>query len=1042
MFKACTKINIWIVFIITIWCQTSYAQPTPQVQHSRVQYERFGFEQYTTKRFTFYTQIGAERMDSLLLHFTPAIMKELEDSLQLDFRQHLHIIIYNSVTNYAQTNIGFEFERNNPGGAIEFKGNRIVLSYKGSEAQLYIDLKRELVNILVQRFLFGNSLQEVLRQTTMGEYPSWFVSGFVSYLSEGFDMKDENMLHYFLLHKRTMNIDECIAWNAEITTKALLYYLEQQYGNRLLKNLLNDFKATRSIEESIQHTYKIPFKKMGELLLTYYAQRGIQDQSYSDTLYTSVKGYTYSESAIQTEPFNPLLKLIPVCKGAMLMSRSEDYLQLDYLPFDLLHAKKNNLAHVKIKDTTQQSSTWFVHQGNKPHIGMLLDEEGKLYLHDWQLNLKGKMIHHRKQTVKGIEGVVKACYGYEPNTLYLIGFENGKTELYEYALQSGKLKQLTEDGRDEQNLCIATIAGEKGILFIVNSKIDTTYKHHQELHFLPFRTVSSKEGFGISTLMFTFSKHETVKNIQCSEDENVYYVSNRNGVDNLDMMKLEGHINDSNRIQCLTQNDYNISDYSIHDRKIDLGFMHYDSLVVASLSADSIRTISVKETIHKDEIIKKDLALAQALQTLKSKPKDEHSFPFFKPSEKELEEFKQEKKAEQTFDESKLKPYQLQLTSEYIVAQLNNSLLMNTYQPYVQQQGLFRQAPLGGMMKYAFTDLFEDYRLNIGFRIPSTAKGSDFFVQYDNLKDRLDWGIMYFRHVEKNNFKPDTAWYTNTGYFFPTYYKQIMHNAALKLSYPFSTRSKVSLSTGIRYDKQVFLATDTFSLHYPDTNQLWTMAKVDYSLDRTKQFTTHARRGIRMNMFVEYQYQLKQVTTGFTHIGFDVRYYKPLYKEILLATKCASAISGGGTNGVMYVLGGTSNWLGPQLDSTIKFRPEKNYSFISNANNLRGYKQNVRTGNVYFLLNTELRIPLISTFGLRKTSFNSLNHLRVVPFVDIGNAWKMSTPQSIPKLAIGYGIGLHTTLVGYTIRVDYARPVLQLPNTPKSMFVIGLGSDF
>jgi hypothetical protein len=102
-------------------------------------------------------------------------------------------------------------------------------------------------------------------------------------------------------------------------------------------------------------------------------------------------------------------------------------------------------------------------------------------------------------------------------------------------------------------------------------------------------------------------------------------------------------------------------------------------------------------------------------------------------------------------DTNKLKPYQLQLTSEYVVAQLDNTMLINAYQPYAQYQGLFRQAQLGGMMKYAFTDLFEDHRVTVGFRMPSTTQGSDFYIHYEHLRNRLDWGITYFRHVEKLN---------------------------------------------------------------------------------------------------------------------------------------------------------------------------------------------------------------------------------------------------------------------------------------------------
>jgi hypothetical protein len=123
-----------------------------------------------------------------------------------------------------------------------------------------------------------------------------------------------------------------------------------------------------------------------------------------------------------------------------------------------------------------------------------------------------------------------------------------------------------------------------------------------------------------------------------------------------------------------------------------------------------------QETIQKKKI-----------EEIKSKKIEEPTFPFLKAEKEEIESYKKELENDKTLRESQLKPYQLQLTSEYVVAQLDNSLLINSYQPYSMNQGLFRQAPIGGMLKYAFTDLFEDHRVNIGFRIPVRPRGATFF---------------------------------------------------------------------------------------------------------------------------------------------------------------------------------------------------------------------------------------------------------------------------------------------------------------------------
>ncbi|MBK8328637.1 MAG: BamA/TamA family outer membrane protein [Bacteroidetes bacterium] len=226
------------------------------------------------------------------------------------------------------------------------------------------------------------------------------------------------------------------------------------------------------------------------------------------------------------------------------------------------------------------------------------------------------------------------------------------------------------------------------------------------------------------------------------------------------------------------------------------------------------------------------------------------------------------------------------------------------------------------------------------------------------------------------------------------------------------------------------------------TSQLWSLAKLQYQVDRTQQPIQFVRTGFRAKVFFEYQYQIKEVQNGFVHVGMDVRHYVPLYKNIVLANKLSGAISGGETRGMMYVLGGTTNWLAPRTDTSVHFIPGDNYSFISYANSLRGYTQNIRTGNTYLLLNSEIRLPILNTFYNKYTSLNSLNNMQFVPFIDIGNAWTPSLNQKLPTWAIGYGFGLRTTLLSYFVRVDLAWQNINQSNQKRPMVVIGMGREY
>jgi hypothetical protein len=426
---------------------------------------------------------------------------------------------------------------------------------------------------------------------------------------------------------------------------------------------------------------------------------------------------------------------------------------------------------------------------------------------------------------------------------------------------------------------------------------------------------------------------------------------------------------------------------------------------------------------------------------LKKKGKQETSlFSPFKADSSEKAKYKDSLAKERVFDKDKSKPYLIHLTSDYVSAQLDNSLLINKYQPYKFNQGQFHQQVLSGMTKYTFSDIFEDHKATVGFRIPSTSKGGDFFVEYDNFKKRMDWGISYFRHVEKFTLPNDTNWSNQYGYNVPNYIKQKTHYFEARALYPFSRYQAIKMTIGIRKDQQVFIATDKYSLTYPDTNQVWTIARVEWMRNKIKNESQDLKKGYSIKLFIEYQNEIAGGKSSFFHLGGAGLYFKPIYKNTLWANRIQTALSGGESEGMMFVMGGVQNQLAPLIDSSVKFSQKDHYSYISYASSLRGYAQNIRAGNVFALLNSEIRVPILPLFFNQTTALTSLNKLQAVVFTDIGNAWKLSSPT--PKLALGYGVGLRTVLVSYYVRLDCAWRNLSQLNIKNPIWHVAIGREW
>ena len=174
-------------------------------------------------------------------------------------------------------------------------------------------------------------------------------------------------------------------------------------------------------------------------------------------------------------------------------------------------------------------------------------------------------------------------------------------------------------------------------------------------------------------------------------------------------------------------------------------------------------------------------------------------------------------------------------------------------------------------------------------------------------------------------------------------------------------------------------------------------------------------------------------------LGVDVRNYLKIHREIIWANRFASGTSFGDEK-IIYYLGATDNWLVPKFNDATAIDYTQNYAYQSLATNLRGFNQNIRNGNTFALINSELRIPVFRYLLNRPIKSDFIRNFQVVGFGDIGTAWTGKSPydstSSLNNQVIsngtftvtlisqhepivgGYGFGVRSRLLGYFIRTD------------------------
>jgi hypothetical protein len=282
------------------------------------------------------------------------------------------------------------------------------------------------------------------------------------------------------------------------------------------------------------------------------------------------------------------------------------------------------------------------------------------------------------------------------------------------------------------------------------------------------------------------------------------------------------------------------------------------------------------------------------------------------------------------------------------------------------------------------------------------------------------------------------------------------------LKWPFSKVLALKGSASARYDKKVYAATDINSLKQASINEYWAGIKGELTFDNTQTKTLNIYYGWKWKIFGEYYQKIANQFNNLIVLGIDFRHYQKIDRTFIWANRLAASTSFGNSK-LVYYMGGVDNWITPKFDNQNIVAQDQNYNYQTLATNMRGFSQNVRNGPSFFVLNSELRFPIIGYFAKRPLKNNFINNMQLIGFGDIGTAWLGWNPYSdentltktyiqrgpmfitvIKKrdpLVGGFGVGLRTKLLGYFVRADYAWGV-ENGVIQKAVFYISLGLDF
>lgn len=1110
----------------------------------RVQYRKMDWQFFDASNYRIYHYDKAgKELARFVVEQMERDITAIESRLGGLFPEKINVILYNTYDEYEQTNIGLmpksQFKNNNIAGNFEIAGDKIVIYFNGNHANLKEQLRKGITNVVMERMVFGESFREIVKNVVMLDLPKWVTEGYIDYVVKGWTAEDDNLWRNIVDKSTPVYFNPISEQYPEIAGKAVWKYIEMNYGENSIRNLLYLTQVKSNLNTALKLTVGDDLKTFYPKVIAYYQ-----------------KHYTDSEKNYETITKNNHFGSIPaakpgeVIKNVLVSPRGKDIAYVKYkngeyeVTLEKMNLKdgernlskiiKNGVLNFEDQDDPNYPLVAWSNTGFK--LGVIYKENNLLRIRVYDAG-KGKVSNY-KIPKNRVERITSFTFMEDDEYIVFSGIKKGQSDIFEYYMKRSRIANITDDAWDDEQPVFVSGGARKGIVFLSNRpepsiNIKPLPNELPTGHHKAYFYNSTTKSYDLLLLTPNF-KHK-IQNVIPYGMDNFAFLSDASGVMNryVVMFGRDQRNYDSAYTIPVTNYSYSIlfQQYNPAGSNIADVIMYNDSLHISYQPAILPQPWGDLQPAKLTINTFVDTDKAPNLSTVKGSDKEtnegifENSNDFkitagnefqteFIRSEQDIIDSKIEQLASEKFADKlnikniesttninlkptfykdnitlsnldtnvlyvdstyiamRSKPARTNFKVDYMGASLDNSILFNKYQPYIPNVGRYNNNDLAILLIGSIYDNMEDYRFTGGVRLPLSFKGLSYFAQFENLKGRNDWGFTFFTNKNPQNYN-----FILNGSI-PAQILGETSSTFLQFDFtrPFNKVSALKLNLAYRQDQMTLKASDIFGLLLPNIKDNWATLRAEYAYDDTKNPMLNIWEGLRLKFYGEMFYKIKsdneflempaaKITPNAQvyNLGFDIRYYKPIYKHVTFAVRFSGAHSAGSQK-TMYMMGGVENQFSPKFNSALSPSEDMNYAFMSLATSLRGYDQNARNGNTFALMNAEVRIPIWNTISNQPTNSSILRSLQLVAFLDAGSAWEgfagrgdnirytsyyWPAGQGIPTvtvkianefdsgLAVGYGLGARAKLLDYFLKFDAAM------NARKDFsYYISIGTDF
>ncbi|MCD4773215.1 MAG: hypothetical protein K8R41_07535 [Bacteroidales bacterium] len=1075
-----------IALMLLLFTLTGYSQfyngSQLEFGKNRVQYQEFLWTFYMFDDYDIYFYRDGKELAVFTAKYAQDYIPKMERQLESNFSKKIRFIVFNNLTDLKQSNIGLiNDEQYNTGGVTHIVGDKVFLYFNGSHKNFEKQIKAGIANVLINDMMYGGSIGSQIKSSTLFVLPDWYLNGLISFLSEEWSTDIDNRVKDGIMSGTFKKFNHLTGINAVFAGHSLWKYINDKYGSSSIPNIVHMTQISRSIENGFLYVIGVSFSNLIKEWKQHYKDIYESDDKIGEmptkTLLKKTKSdYVYSN--------------LTVCSDKKYLAYTTN--ELGKYKIWLYNQKTGKSKKIyksgfKLGEKTDYSYPLLAWHPTGKVLSFIVEQKGLVYLYLYTIETK-KFV---KQILINFETILD--YSYSPDGKYFVmsAVRKGQSDIYTFNIAANSHFQITHDIYDD--LYPAFYKNTSKILFSSN-RINDTISFDEKI---PIEIPANMDIFlydysSKSNILHKITDTPTTNEIQPQEylDGYISYLSDENGIYNQYIALFDSTISFVDTITHYRYftHSFPATDYSrnIIEQNINiLGKINsqiiYDNQLYKMfekelLPVNKLTHYKLINTNYRDKtilsgkgkskekpkpiIVEKRKKYRNRFSTVyendiftvpKKDEIDIENYTFDKQSYDELDNDKSNKiSKEDDFKLPKRRNYKVEYMINDLVTQVDFTFLNSTYQPFTGGGSpIYMNPGFNGLIKIGITDLLEDYRITGGVRLNSNLVNNEYLLKYTNLKHRLDREMIFHRQ--------SVEYYSNYSIV-----RFQSHELYYILKWPFNQAMCIKGTAMFRNDAIIFLATDLVNLQEPNKYLNWASLKGEFIFDATRSLGLNLPEGTRYKIFGEYYQLIDKESINMAVLGLDFRHYQKIHRNFIWANRFAASTSFG-KNKLIYYMGGVDNWLLPKFNQETPIDYSQKYAYQTIATNMRGFDQNIRNGNSFFIFNTELRFPVFKYFFNRPIKSDFLRNFQVVGFADIGTAWTGWNPYSKENslyistieegpltitvelqkepIVAGFGGGLRTRIFGYFVRGDIAWGIEDGVLKPH-IFYLSLSLDF